>query len=72
MVIYRYFFSGDNVTEMRVKFLKKIEDTVPAGDDWIVPIAAEVALPPAMNLMVAWWRYVIFATFGGDVKWKNV
>lgn len=24
---------GDNVTEMRVKFLKKIEDTVPAGDD---------------------------------------
>jgi hypothetical protein len=26
-------FPGDNVTEMRVKFLKKIEDTVPAGDD---------------------------------------
>jgi len=25
--------TGDNVTEMRVKFLKKIEDSVPAGDD---------------------------------------
>jgi len=24
---------GDNVTELRVKFLKKIEDTVPPGDD---------------------------------------
>ena len=24
---------GDNVTELRVKFLRKIEDTVPAGDD---------------------------------------
>jgi hypothetical protein len=28
-----FLHSGDNVTEMRVKFLKKIEDTVPAGDD---------------------------------------
>jgi len=25
--------TGDNVTELRVKFLKKIEDTVPPGDD---------------------------------------
>ena len=24
---------GDNVTELRVKFIRKIEDTVPAGDD---------------------------------------
>jgi len=24
---------GDNVTELRVKFMRKIEDTVPAGDD---------------------------------------
>jgi len=24
---------GDNVTELRVKFVKKIEDTVPAGED---------------------------------------
>jgi len=24
---------GDNVTEVRVKFIRKIEDTVPAGDD---------------------------------------
>ena len=24
---------GDNVTELRVKFIKKIEDSVPAGDD---------------------------------------
>ena len=23
---------GDNVTELRVKFIRKIEDTVPAGD----------------------------------------
>ena len=25
--------AGDNVTEVRVKFIRKIEDTVPAGDD---------------------------------------
>jgi len=25
---------GDNVTEMRVKFIRKIEDSIPPGDDW--------------------------------------
>ena len=28
-----FHLQGDNVTELRVKFLRKIEDTVPAGDD---------------------------------------
>jgi hypothetical protein len=28
-----FIAQGDNVTELRVKFLRKIEDTVPAGDD---------------------------------------
>ena len=32
-ILKYYFYSGDNVTELRVKFLKKIEDTVPPGDD---------------------------------------
>ena len=32
-IIQLNLFLGDNVTEMRIKFLKKIEDSVPAGDD---------------------------------------
>ena len=32
-VILISLLSGDNVTELRVKFVKKIEDTVPAGED---------------------------------------
>ena len=31
--VYPSPLQGDNVTELRVKFLRKIEDTVPAGDD---------------------------------------
>ena len=25
---------GDNTTEIRVKFVKRIEDAVPAGEEW--------------------------------------
>ena len=30
---FYFYLPGDNVTELRVKFIRKIEDTVPAGDD---------------------------------------
>lgn len=33
VVVNANISQGDNVTELRVKFLRKIEDTVPAGDD---------------------------------------
>ena len=32
-IVMTLYCLGDNVTELRVKFLKKIEDTVPPGDD---------------------------------------
>ncbi len=25
---------GDNVTEIRMKFIKRIEENLPAGDEW--------------------------------------
>ena len=32
-LVFNVLTAGDNVTEVRVKFIRKIEDTVPAGDD---------------------------------------
>ncbi len=38
---------GDNVTEIRMKFIKRIEENLPAGDEW------RKRKDPSLNLFVS-------------------
>lgn len=33
---------GDNVTEIRMKFIKRIEENLPAGDEWCASLGGQV------------------------------